>query len=173
MPPLGSKNASSSDQLDDRRRLREMATGLEEWDSRRLTDHGVIPLLKCGGRRSRAGARHATTSIGMRVFEALVRSERSEQQFLGLSFLQGAAPERFHAKLKKILEAAGMDVRQLIHDKGKAEGKADAILKVLASRNLSPPERQRRRIQEERDLELLDRWLENALTATVHGDVFR
>ncbi|HSK03361.1 MAG TPA: hypothetical protein VK932_19050, partial [Kofleriaceae bacterium] len=47
---------------------------------------------------------------------------------------------------------------------GRAEGRAEALLIVLAARGLEPTEAERQRIQKERDLGRLERWLAAAPT---------
>jgi len=55
---------------------------------------------------------------------------------------------------------------------GRAEGKADDILRVLVARGLSISEAGRARILGTTDLALLDRWLVQAVTASRADDIF-
>lgn len=71
-------------------------------------------------------------------------------------------------------------VRAAEHEEGRAEGlaegvargRADAVLAVLAARNLTVPDRDRARILAERDPARLDRWLARAVTCTSVGELF-
>lgn len=49
--------------------------------------------------------------------------------------------------------------------RGKAEGKAEAILAVLSARGLAMSEAQRERVQGCTDIATLDRWIAHAATA--------
>ena len=55
---------------------------------------------------------------------------------------------------------------------GKAEGKAEAVLKILTKRRLTTTSLQRRQIEECTDLETLDRWLDQAITAASVDELF-
>ena len=48
---------------------------------------------------------------------------------------------------------------------GEAKGKAEAVLRVLAARNLSPTEEQRQAVLTCQDQAQLERWLDAAVTA--------
>jgi hypothetical protein len=59
------------------------------------------------------------------------------------------------------------------HDaQGRARGKASAILGVLEARGLSISEEQRARIEACSDLDVLDRWVRRAATATAIEELF-
>ena len=62
------------------------------------------------------------------------------------------------------------DAARLNQARDKAEGKAEAVLEVLAARSLPITADQRARILASRDLEELDRWLIRTVTAAI--DVF-
>jgi hypothetical protein len=51
-------------------------------------------------------------------------------------------------------------------ERGRAEGKAEALLTILMRRGLTPTAEQRRRIVECTDLAMLEHWLDGALSAT-------
>jgi hypothetical protein len=55
---------------------------------------------------------------------------------------------------------------------GRAEGKAEAVLKILTKRRLTTTPLQRRQIEECTDLETLDRWFDQALTAASVDELF-
>ncbi|MGD0525624.1 MAG: hypothetical protein ABSE49_10790 [Polyangiaceae bacterium] len=54
---------------------------------------------------------------------------------------------------------------------GKAEGKAEAVLAVLAARQIAVPDEIRARITACADVAILDRWLARAITALAAADV--
>ena len=56
---------------------------------------------------------------------------------------------------------------------GIAEGKAEAVLAVLAARQLAVPDDVRARITRCTDVALLDRWLARAVTVQAAADVVR
>lgn len=56
---------------------------------------------------------------------------------------------------------------------GKAEGKAEAVLAVLAARQVAVPDALRDRVVAETDLALLDRWLARAATCASAEEVLR
>jgi hypothetical protein len=55
---------------------------------------------------------------------------------------------------------------------GRAEGRAEDILRILAKRRIAMIESQRQRILDERDLALLDRWFDRALTVAAIDELF-
>jgi hypothetical protein len=63
-----------------------------------------------------------------------------------------------------------------IHDQGisegKAEGKAEAVLKLLDARHLAPSQEQRQRVTSCTDSAQLDLWFDRAITADTAADVF-
>jgi hypothetical protein len=59
-----------------------------------------------------------------------------------------------------------------IHDQGIAEGKAEAVLKLLAARGLTPTDEQRRQVTATIDPAQLDLWFDRAITASTAAEVF-
>ncbi|WP_406332280.1 hypothetical protein [Streptomyces sp. NBC_00203] len=59
-----------------------------------------------------------------------------------------------------------------IRDEGRAEGRAGAILRVLDRRGIDVSDEDRERIASCDDLDMLDRWLDRAITATSASEVF-
>ena len=59
------------------------------------------------------------------------------------------------------------------YEQGKAEGKMEAVLKILLRRGLTLTADQRRRIVECTDLARLEHWLDVALTACSPDELFR
>jgi hypothetical protein len=63
-----------------------------------------------------------------------------------------------------------------IHDQGisegKAEGKAEAVLKLLVARHLAPSQEQRQRVTSCSDSAQLDLWFDRAITAGTAAEVF-
>jgi predicted transposase YdaD len=55
---------------------------------------------------------------------------------------------------------------------GRAKGKADAVLKILATRGIEVPDAARERICSHTDAQLLDVWLERAVSANAVTDLF-
>ena len=68
------------------------------------------------------------------------------------------------------------DVRDVwierIHDDGKAEGKAEAVIKLLDARGLAPTDEQRRQVTSSADPAQLDHWFDRAITAITAAEVF-
>ncbi|MEU9994281.1 hypothetical protein [Streptomyces sp. NPDC050848] len=56
--------------------------------------------------------------------------------------------------------------------KGKAEGKAEAVLRVLAARGVEVSEAAARRVTSCTDTDVLDTWLDRAITATDAEELF-
>ena len=54
-----------------------------------------------------------------------------------------------------------------------SEGRAGAVLRVLARRNVAVSDEQRERISACTDLETLDRWLDRAVTAASADELFK
>jgi Uma2 family endonuclease len=71
-------------------------------------------------------------------------------------------------KHNPVLEAARAQDRVT----AKAEGKAEALLVILAARGVSLPPAARARILDERDLERLDRWIARAMTCTTVAEMW-
>jgi len=63
-----------------------------------------------------------------------------------------------------------------IHDQGiatgKAEGKAEDVLKLLDARHLTPTQEQRQQVTSCTDAAQLDRWFDRAITAGTAAEVF-
>jgi cobalamin synthase len=84
-----------------------------------------------------------------------------------------------HAAARAILEAVmasgnyeyQSDFARRYFGQGKAEGKAEAVLAVLAARRIAVPDEVRARISACADVALLDRWLARAITAIAAADV--
>lgn len=56
--------------------------------------------------------------------------------------------------------------------RGEARGEAKALLRILATRNLSITHDQHQLIEQCRDIRLLERWIERALSARMAAEVF-
>ena len=54
-----------------------------------------------------------------------------------------------------------------------SEGRAGAVLRVLARRNIAVSDEQRERISACTELETLDRWLDRAVTAASTDELFK
>lgn len=74
--------------------------------------------------------------------------------------------------LRKYLSAAEQRTYDRAEARGKASGKAEAVLKILAKRGLTTTPLHRRQIEECTDLKTLDRWFDQALTAESAGELF-
>ena len=76
------------------------------------------------------------------------------------------------AKGNRVLQTAISEGRTEGRTEGRAEGRADAILVVLARRGLDAQPPDRERILGERRLDVLERWLERALTCANVAELF-
>jgi Uma2 family endonuclease len=78
--------------------------------------------------------------------------------------------------LRNLLQREGYGSLDEVREEGREEGREQttrsAILTVLASRGISVSKKTRTQITNQRDTELLDRWLERAATAPTEADVF-
>ena len=61
---------------------------------------------------------------------------------------------------------------QQLRAEGRAEGRGDAVLRVLDKRGVALSEDQRARVAGCTDLDQLDEWLDRAVTATRAAEVF-
>jgi hypothetical protein len=59
-----------------------------------------------------------------------------------------------------------------VHDEGKAEGKAEAVLRLLNARHLAASGEQRQSVAACTDPAQLDLWFDQAATATTAAQVF-
>jgi len=59
-----------------------------------------------------------------------------------------------------------------IHDEGLAEGKAEAVLRLLDARGLAPSPEQRQRVTSSTDPVQLNLWFDHAITAGTATEVF-
>ncbi len=136
----------------------------------------LTALTHLGSRAPSRIARHEAEII--RVFEAMLRTEDPAMRRLYVSLLHGTARGSLRATLERLKEECDMGAVEMIFEEGRAEGKAKgkaegkaegeatALLKILQLRGLEVDAAAEARIRETRSLDLLDRWLERALTAT-------
>ncbi len=124
------------------------------------------------------GDQDVALAIATATAEAIRRLPKEDQRllywFIILNSLGEAARKAFEM-LPDIQPFLNESQRQAFAEaeaKGKAEGKAEALLNFLAKRGISTTEIQRRRILDCRDLAMLDRWLDRALTVTKIDDLF-
>jgi hypothetical protein len=137
----------------------------------------LTALAHLGGRDAEAARRHEPEVA--RVFEAMLRTQRSEARHKFLSLLHGAARGPLRGILEGLTEAYGMGALEMIYKegeaegeaRGRAEGEAKALLKILRTRGLAIDATAEARILATRDLALFDRWLERALTASSVDEV--
>jgi hypothetical protein len=140
-------------------------TGAGSWLTVLAGSMGAIDLEADDGRRLVLDAiRDTASSVPVtRTLEAIIL---------------GVASEAARAELEALMETKEYkndfaDRHEAIGEaRGEAIGKAQAIVKILASRliELSPP--QRDQLTSCTDLAQLDQWLDRALTATTAGDLF-
>ncbi|MFD3941235.1 hypothetical protein [Streptomyces sp. NPDC058579] len=83
------------------------------------------------------------------------------------TFLKGKAEGEVEGKAKGKAEGKVEGKAE-----GKVEGKADAVLRVLAARGVDVPEAAARRISTCADTDVLDTWLDRAITATDAEELF-
>lgn len=137
----------------------------------------LTALAHLGSRDTEVAGRHEPEVL--RVFEAMLRTQRSEARQKFLSLLHGAARGPLRGILERLTEAYGMGALEMIYKegeaegeaRGRAEGEAKALLKILRARGLAIDAAAEARILATRDLALLDRWLERALVASSVDEV--
>ncbi|MEV4875941.1 hypothetical protein [Streptomyces cyaneofuscatus] len=104
-------------------------------------------------------AAKAADDIPMAVFSAITHSNDHDSDIwrnlmgTGLSHFRGIVAESFR-------------------DEGRAEGRAEDILRILTVRGVSVPDEARQRVTACTDLAVLDVWFERAITAPTADAVF-
>jgi len=74
--------------------------------------------------------------------------------------------------LRNLLQRRGYENLDAVRDEGKQEGRATALLALLAARGLDVPQETRQKILECRDRATLDGWIRRAATANLLVEVF-
>lgn len=111
------------------------------------------------------------------VLEAVLHALRPDFDNSGLyaDLIYGALPAAARKHLEDLVTSTyeyKMPFARKYFAEGKAEGKAEDVLAVLAARGIDVPEDVRARVAECTDGEQLDIWLIRAVTATTLGEVF-
>jgi len=124
------------------------------------------------------GDQDVALAIAQATAAAIRTLPRQDQRllywFIILSSLGEAARKAFEMlpNIQPFLSETQRRVFAEAEAKGKAEGKAEDILKILAKRGISMAEAQRQRILDCADLAMLDRWFDRALTVATIDDLF-
>jgi len=116
---------------------------------------------------SEAGAR--------RVLDAIASTEvsdadRSRMMTIMLRLASDAARQILEAMMTT--SEYEKTLAERIHDHGMAEGKAEAVLRLLEARHLHPSQEQRDQVMSCTDAGQLDRWFDRAITASTAAEVF-
>jgi hypothetical protein len=112
------------------------------------------------------------TAIGVAAVKAV--SQLPEEQALLYSLLIEAnlsEAARKAIEMQPGLENYFSEAQRRNYERGRAKGKADAVLKILTRRGLTPSADQRRRIVACTDPATLDRWLDRSLSASSVDDL--
>ena len=120
------------------------------------------------------GDQDVALEIATATAEALCKLTKEDQRLLYMIIVQsslGEASRKAFEMLHNIQPFLSESQRRLVAE-GKAEGKAEDILKILAKRGISLTDEHRRRILGCGDLATLDRWFDRALTATAIRELF-
>jgi len=100
-------------------------------------------------------------------------SERPFRDALEVARMATFTPEEWEAyERAKMAEQDARGALAVARQEGLAEGKRDALLRLMARRGLVLAEDERARIAACADVAILDRWFDNALMAKVIADVF-
>jgi hypothetical protein len=110
-----------------------------------------------------------------RVLDAMASTEVSETDRLRMTtiILRLASDAARHI-LEAMMTTSEYEKTfvERIHDQGIAEGKAEAVLKLLDARHLAPSQEQRQRVTSCTDSAQLDLWFDRAVTADTAASVF-
>jgi hypothetical protein len=110
-----------------------------------------------------------------RVLDAMASTEVSETDRLRMTtiILRLASDAARHI-LEAMMTTSEYEKTfvERIHDQGIAEGKAEAVLKLLDARHLAPSQEQRQRVTSCTDSAQLDLWFDRAITAGTAAEVF-
>jgi hypothetical protein len=131
--------------------------------------------------RGRSSGSTSTSWPGARSSRIFPKNSRKTRR-PWRAIVEVAGDEPFENLQKRILEVVpamekpmATAAEQLIQDgvrRGKAEGKAEALLAIFETRGLAVGAEQRARILECRDIAELDRWLRKAITAHSVAELF-
>ncbi|HWU88271.1 MAG TPA: hypothetical protein VN253_13385 [Kofleriaceae bacterium] len=95
----------------------------------------------------------------------------SFQRVLGQASSRTPDEQEFIVAMQSSWEDARAEGRTEGRNEGRTETRADAVLTVLRVRGIAVPDAARERILAQKDLELLERWLEKAIIASSIGEV--
>lgn len=118
------------------------------------------------------------------LYAALASAQDTEQAQLYADYVLAALPGAARRHLEELMATGTYEyqsdfARRYVEqgraegrEEGRAEGEARAVLRVLAARRVEVSEEVRERVLGCTDPEVLDRWLERALTARTAHDLF-
>jgi len=142
----------------------------DELDAKRMPELAVLSTVAHAQGPPHLAARIARSALA--ACTALDQERAVVYSDVALAALSAAARKELEQMTIPEGYVFQSDVARLNQARGKAEGKAEDVLRVLAARNVAVTDEQRDRILACRDLEQLERWLVRAVTATSATDVF-
>jgi hypothetical protein len=110
-----------------------------------------------------------------KVLDAMSSPEISEADLLRMTaIIMGLASDAARQFLEAMMTTSeyAKTFVDKIRDGGKAEGKAEGVLRLLDGRRLAPSQEQRQRVTSCTDSAQLDRWFDRAITAGTADEVF-
>ena len=124
---------------------------------------------------SMGGIDMASEPGARKVLDAMSSPEISEADLLRMTaIIMGLASDAARQFLEAMMTTSeyAKTFVDKIRDGGKAEGKAEGVLRLLDGRRLAPSQEQRQRVTSCTDSAQLDRWFDRAITAGTADEVF-
>ncbi len=146
--------------------------------AKRGPELAVLSAMAHGGEEPELAVRIATAALAGVVgldderallYSDLIRISLGEAARRAFEDLMANGNYEYQSDFAKKYDALG---RAKGEAKGRAEGEASAVLKFLATRRIAVTEEQKTRILACTDLQVLERWIEKAVTVTSGDELF-
>jgi hypothetical protein len=113
-------------------------------------------------------------AVARATARGILELRREDQRLLYLTIVQSSLGEAARKVFEMLSETQPflLESHRRLLAEGRAEGRTEDILKILAKRGVALTDGQRQRILDSKDLAALDRWFDRALTVTSADELF-
>jgi hypothetical protein len=120
------------------------------------------------------GDRDTAVAIATATAQAILQLPKQDQRLLSWTIVESSLGEAARKAFEMLPQTQQFLSESQLRSfaKGQAKGMAEAILKLLAKRDISMTDSHRQRILDTGDLGTLDDWFDRALTVTTMDELF-